>query len=97
MAVRIAAERLGKQRAKEKYLFVLTDGASGLGSYLERIVQQIREDGAIKLIGLGIGPGTDFVEHYYPNSYPNVDVVLLPRVITRLIREVIADYSKFKR
>ena len=97
LAVRIASERLSKQRATEKYLFVLTDGASGLGNYLERIIRQIREDGEIKLIGLGIGPGTAFVEHYYPNSYPNIDVTLLPRVITRLIHEVIADYAKFKR
>lgn len=96
-AIYTAATRLMAQRAKEKYLLVLTDGMSGMGEQLERIVAEIRAQGEVKLIGFGIGPGTEFVDRYYPNSCSNVEVPVIPRLLSRTIKKAIKDYSMFKR
>ena len=48
-----------------------------------------------KLIGLGIGPGTDHVERYYPNSVANIGVREMSEKLADIIREVIANYDTF--
>ncbi len=101
-AVQQASERLARQKAAEKFLFVLSDGLpveSGvhpesqyeLGEMITKIMQETDQ----KLIGLGIGPETDHVEHYYPNSIANIGVREMSEKLAEVIREVIANYDTF--
>ena len=96
------SERLGKQKAKEKFIIVLSDGdpvespmhpEENYG--LSDIVSKILRDTDQKLIGLGIGPGTKHVEHYYPNSLADVNVDEMAGKLADLIREAIANYDNF--
>ncbi len=101
-AVEQASERLAKQRAKEKFLIVLSDGLPEESSAHPRakyelgsVVQKIIGSTDQKLIGLGIGPDTNHVENYYPNSISNVNVKEMAGKLADLIREAIANFDKF--
>lgn len=101
-AVQQASERLARQKATEKFIFVLSDGLpqessvhSGSQYELGRTVSQIMESTDQKLIGLGIGPGTDHVERYYPNSVANIGVREMSDKLADIIREVVANYDTF--
>ncbi len=101
-AVRQASERLARQKAAEKFLFVLSDGLpeessahSGSQYKLDKVVGQIMEESDQKLIGLGIGSGTDHVERYYPNSVANIGVREMSEKLADIIREIIANYDTF--
>ena len=101
-AVEQASERLARQKATEKFLFVLSDGLpeeSGThprSQYeLGKIVARIMQDTDQKLIGLGIGSGTEHVERYYPNSVANIGVREMANKLADVIREAIANYDTF--
>ncbi|MFH1661623.1 MAG: VWA domain-containing protein [Candidatus Falkowbacteria bacterium] len=101
-ALEQASERLNKQKTKEKFLIVLSDGepeessAHPRSKYgLKKKVEQILKETSQKLIGLGIGKGTKHVEKYYPNSLADISAEEMAEKLGRLIREVIADYDKF--
>lgn len=101
-ALNQASERLAKQKAKEKFLIVLSDGipvespGHSSSSYdLSSIVTQIVSQTDQKLIGLGIGPGTKHVANYYPNSLADVNLEEMAEKLADLIREAIANYDKF--
>ncbi|PIZ01059.1 hypothetical protein COY62_00395 [bacterium (Candidatus Howlettbacteria) CG_4_10_14_0_8_um_filter_40_9] len=97
-----ASERLAKQKAKEKFLIVLSDGipeespAHSAEDYeLGSVVQKVVSSTDQKLVGLGIGPDTNHVNRYYPNSISNVGVKEISRKLADLIREAIANFDKF--
>jgi len=101
-ALEQASEHLAKQRAKEKFLIVLSDGKpeeSPMHSSdqydLHKIVNKVLNETNQKLIGIGIGRDTKHVEEYYPNSIADVGVKELSEKLADLIREVIANYDKF--
>jgi len=101
-AVETASERLARQDAKEKFLIVLTDGVPEESAQHPRsryelgdVVKRIMDDSGQKLIGLGVGENTEFVEQYYPNSIANIDIQELPYKVTDLLREVIANSDSF--
>ena len=48
-----------------------------------------------KLIGLGIGQGTEHVSRFYPNSIANINVGEMPEKLADVIREAIANYDTF--
>lgn len=97
-----ASERLARQKASEKFIFVLSDGVpieSHLhprSSYdLESIIKKIMRNSDQKLIGLGIGPGTGHVSRFYPNSVANIGVTDMPGTLADVIREAIANSDAF--
>ena len=101
-AVQQASERLAQQKATEKFLFVLSDGLpeeSGThprSQYdLAKVIAQILQETDQKLIGLGIGSGTEHVERYYPNSVANIGVRDMADKLAGVIREAIANYDTF--
>ncbi len=101
-AVQQASERLARQKSAEKFLFVLSDGLpeessahSGPEFELGKTVDQIMQNTDQKLIGLGIGPGTDHVGRYYPNSVANIGVREMSDKLADVIREVVANYDTF--
>lgn len=96
-----ASERLAKQKAKEKFLIVLSDGQPvestahrrqqyGLSSVIQRILSETDQ----KLVGLGVGPNTGHVEGYYPNSVSNVNIEEMSEKLADLVREAIANFDK---
>lgn len=96
------SESLAKQKAKEKFLIVLSDGTPvespmhPRSEYkLDKVISDILRETDQKLIGLGIGPGTGHVEHYYPNSLADVNLEEMAEKLADLIREAIANYDKF--
>lgn len=101
-AVEQASERLASQKATEKFLFVLSDGSPVESPYhdnsrydLQSIISRIMHDNDQKLIGLGIGNGTEHVARYYPNNIANINVHEMADKLADVIHEVIANYDTF--
>lgn len=101
-ALEQASERLRKQKANEKFLIVLSDGLpeespqhSGSVYDLSTQVKRIIDETDQKLIGLGIGRGTEHVEKYYPSSLANIPIEEMGRKLADVIREAIENYDKF--
>ena len=101
-ATQIASERLNKQKAENKFLITLSDGAPEESSLhprteyeLGKIIATIKKETNQKLIGLGLGPGTNHVEKYYPNSIANIQASELAGRMADVIREAIVNYDTF--
>lgn len=101
-ALEEASKRLERERAVEKFLIVLSDGIpepsskhGGSKYELGKIVKKVREETDQKLIGLGIGSGTEHVESYYPSSLIGVKVKEMSEKLADLIKEVVANYDQF--
>ncbi|HOX96949.1 MAG TPA: VWA domain-containing protein [bacterium] len=101
-ALKTVAERLNKQKASHKFLLVLSDGepipspAHDDDCFkLETVIEKIIKETDIKLLGLGVGYGTQHVEHYYPNSLANISVEELSEKLADIIQELIVNYDNF--
>jgi len=101
-ALEQASERLRKQQAGEQFLIVFSDGIPEESpdhprkKYdLHEVISTVTEKTRQKLVGLGIGSGTQHVERYYPNSLANVDVHEMADKLADLIREVISESNSF--
>ena len=101
-AVLEASNRLAKQQETERIMVVLSDGEpvesgahKGSEFELKSVVDRIVADGKEKIIGLGIGYGTEHVSHYYPNSIASVSVEEMAKRLAELIIKVIEPPSAF--
>jgi len=101
-ALEEASERLSHQKADQKFLIVLSDGMPQESPIhprseyeLGKVIQKVLAETDIKLIGLGVGEGTEDVGEYYPNSIANVEVKEMAEKLADLIEEVIANYDNF--
>ena len=101
-ALEKASERLVRQKADQKFLVVLSDGTPEESSMhprskyeLGKMIKKIIEETDIRLVGLGVGRGTEHVGEYYPNSIANVKVKEMAEKLADLIKEVVANYDKF--
>ncbi len=102
-ALKETSERLSRQREKEKFLLVFSDGHpeessehSGEEYELSKIVEEVIEKTDNKLIGLGVGPNTKHVEDYYPHHVADIPVEQIPNELSGILRELIENYKKFK-
>lgn len=101
-ATETAAEHLAKQKADNKFLITISDyqleesPKHPAHKYnIKKVVDKILGKTDIRMIGLGIGRGTDKVSSYYPNSLPNVSAQEMAEKLAGLIKEVIANYDNF--
>ena len=101
-ALEQASLRLAKQKADQKFLIVMSDGTPEESSMhprakyeLGKMIKKVLEESDVRLIGLGIGEGTEHVSRYYPNSIANVKVEGMAEKLAGLIKEVIANYQSF--
>lgn len=101
-ALETASGHLARQKAKEKFLLVFSDGRPNESAQhprsryeLSTVVNRIMQDTDQKLIGLGIGEETGFVEEYYPNSISNIGPEELPDKVADLLKEVIENSDSF--
>ncbi|MGB9681208.1 MAG: cobaltochelatase CobT-related protein, partial [Minisyncoccia bacterium] len=74
-----AYERLEQNKGKNNFLIVLSDGLpapdsehSGPEYELSEVVKKILQERNIKLIGIGLGPDTEYVKDYYPHGFANM-------------------------
>jgi hypothetical protein len=93
-----ATARIRERVQKEKFLVVLSDGRpkpsrahSGARWELGAIVEQIKAQGDVKLVGVGIGPNTEHVRDYYPNSVIGRDVREFPEDLATLLEDMIVN------
>jgi cobalamin biosynthesis protein CobT len=97
-----ASKLLAKQTASQKFLITLSDGLpeessnhSGAEYNLDNVIKVIGENTDQKLIGLGIGNGTEHVGRYYPNSVANISTQEMAQKLADVIRDAIANYQDF--
>ena len=101
-ALEEAAKRLGRELEEEKFLIVLSDGVpepsgahSGSEFELRKVAERISKEGKEKLIGLGIGSGTEHVKEFYPNSIANVSVSEMAKRLADLLRDIVEHGDKY--
>lgn len=92
-----AAAMLQDFPAHDRILLVVSDGepsgpadASGV---LHRAVATIRSTQDIHLVGIGLGPGTDHVERYYPDAIANVSLEAFPQALGGAIDRLVLSPS----
>ena len=97
-AVKTAADRLAEQEGREKFLVVLSDGSpvpsmkhDGDEWELAYIVNKIREGRAVKMVGVGLGPDTEHVRDYYPNSTVMEKIEELPQNLAGLFEDMVRN------
>jgi cobalamin biosynthesis protein CobT len=94
--------RLEKEKdIDEKILIVLSDGTpeesdahSGGDFNLDKVVKKIVSKHSQRLIGLGIGRGTEHVKRFYPQSIADIDVIEMASQLAGLIKDVIEHPQK---
>ncbi|MBU2508835.1 MAG: hypothetical protein ABII13_00385 [Patescibacteria group bacterium] len=100
---------LSESGSKKQFLFVLSDGSPApddlhrVPKYqelnpdeeLQAVVNDISKAGRQKLLGVGLGPGTEHVGNFYSDklpgveNIPNVDVKELAEVLGKKLRELL--------
>ncbi|MBF0275830.1 MAG: VWA domain-containing protein [Nitrospinae bacterium] len=95
-----AAERIDERKEREKFVFVLSDGLpegrKSDESDLENAISNIKEQGSIKLLGLGLGGGTEHVKRFYgQTALPNIQVQELPLVLSELLMDIVQNPQKY--
>ncbi len=100
-AAHMAAERLKKEKAENKFLITLSDGIlqesdkhSRSDFDLGNVVVNVVKDTDIKLIGLGVGRGSRGLADYFPNSLTEVDAKDMAVKLAGLIKDAIVDNEK---
>ncbi len=95
-ALKEAEAALRSAPEREKILIVLSDGEpvpsskyAGPEFDLKTITQHIEEEGRVRLIGLGMGHGTQHVSTFYTNARANIPIEDLPYELSSVIREAI--------
>lgn len=91
-----AAEELLNQTQRQRILVVISDGwPEGTRSDkddLHRAVSQLRRIGpALRLVAIGLGPGTDHVTKFYPESLANVPLEQLAEQIGMLLSQALVE------
>lgn len=96
-----ASKRLAREPASEKFLIPISDGLpepsakhAGREYGLSTVVKRIEEETDQKLIGLGLGSGTEHVKEYYPNSVANVSIEEMAERLADLILDAIEQYDE---
>ncbi len=87
-AVKLALERILRQDAEGRYIFVVTDGNGNGPSKLADVLPQAEKAG-VRVIGVGVGPGMEYVKTAYPRyvAVPNIED--LPRELRDRLMEAI--------
>lgn len=64
-ATQEAYQELSKNLGKDNFLVTLTDGQPNNSESLKQELEKITKEGKVKLVGIGLGSGTEFVKDYY--------------------------------
>jgi len=105
-ALKAAAQILEAGKSRNQFLFVLSDGQpaednthrvpeyQGLSQEdeLRSVIKDISQAGQQKILGIGLGKGTEHVADYYRNDLPNVENI--PNVDVKKLSEVLGQKLK---
>lgn len=58
-----------KNLGKNNFLLTLTDGQPNNSESLKQLLEKIKKEGKIKLVGIGLGPDTEFVKDFYKAAF----------------------------
>lgn len=95
-ATRAASGLLEKKGVKNQFLVTLTDGTPDDPLQTKEVIANIRKNTSQKLMGIGLGAGTEFVGEYYPASLVLPDVSQLSDKLAKLFEEMIRNPEKYK-
>ena len=97
------SKRLEEIKSKHNFLVVLSDGEPapdldhiGLEYELPYVIEEIKRNTDQKLVGGGIGPGTEHVEDYYPNSLVVEDMKEFVQKMADLFEDMIKNPQKYQ-
>ncbi len=90
-----AAHELLGRPAQERWLWVVSDGlptgpGDGVGA-LHAAVGRVVDDGRVRMIGLGLGPGTEHVASFFPQALPATPLEDLPEALGGLVERLVAS------
>jgi len=68
-ATQLAYAELTQNLGKNNFLITLTDGQPNDPKSLKALLEEIRRKGGVKLVGIGLGKGTQFVKDYYEAAF----------------------------
>jgi len=90
-----AAHELLGHPAQEHWLWVVSDGlptgpGDGAGA-LHAAVRRVVGDGRVRLVGLGLGPGTEHVASFFPQALPAMPLEDLPGALGGLVERLVAS------
>lgn len=94
-ATEFASRELEGNKGKDNFLITLTDGQPDSAEELEEVIKKVEEETNQKLIGLGLGRGTGFVEKFYPAAKGNIKVEDLPRLLSQLLEDMIKNPERY--
>lgn len=94
-ATEFASRALEENKGKDNFLITLTDGQPDSAEDLEAVIKKVKEETNQKLIGLGLGRGTGFVEKFYSAAKGNIRVEDLPRFLSQLLEDMIKNPEKY--
>ena len=87
-AIHLALNRIGEEPAEEKVIPVITDGAgNGPGSMPEAIARAQAEE--VRLIGIGVGEGTEYVKEQYDEYMLVGDIRDLPTALAAKLEQIL--------
>lgn len=87
-ALQFALQELLAQEEMQRIVFIISDGQSSDEMALLEAISEASES-KVKLVGLGLGTGTEHVRMYYPNAVANIRVEDLAKVLSQKVREAI--------
>ena len=68
-ATQKAYQELLRNLGKDNFLITLTDGKPNNSESLKKELKRIIEEKKVKLVGIGLGPGTEFVKNFYKAAF----------------------------
>jgi hypothetical protein len=68
-ATQKAYQELLKNLGKDNFLITLTDGQPNNAESLKEILKKIANEKRVKLVGIGLGPDTEFVKDFYKAAF----------------------------
>ena len=92
------SKTLEKNKGKDNFLISFTDGnpTDNAKEYqLDKVIEKIRKNTKQKLVGIGLGSGTEHVANYYPTSLPNTKIEDLPKLLGNLLEDMIKNPFKY--
>ncbi|MCB0351921.1 MAG: VWA domain-containing protein [Bdellovibrionales bacterium] len=94
-AVSHVFSQLQARDANFKFIFVLTDAQSGVGTDLQRVVKKIQKSGEAILIHFGIGNGTSDSNGYYEHTHGDLSPEKFFSKLCEVVEEAILTPEKY--
>jgi hypothetical protein len=96
------ALKLDKTAPSNKFLIIISDGLprpappyDGDEWSIPNVLERIAKETNVKVIGLGLGKGTDHVELFYRAGKGNIDIAEFPKEFCDILEDIIKNPRKY--